>query len=171
MRKATIRFVISVCLLGRTRLVIIGFSWKLIFENFSNIPCYLVPFDRYILMSSIFSNNLSLRSSFNVKGKALYPYQAEGKNYSSIYIEFYYFFCEYKMRVNMSAPYVSKHFLTAIHSKFVFDEIFVFFGTVTINLHFSTLSKDSFPNFLFNCLLCAALEISFLHIFSVRVTT
>ena len=59
--------------------------------SFLHFPVTSSVLDPNILLSTLFSNTLSLCSSFNVREKTLNPYQATGHNYSSVYIEVYFF--------------------------------------------------------------------------------
>jgi len=57
---------------------------KLILMKFSQLPCYFVPLSPNILLSTLFSNTLSLRSSFNVSDQVSHPYKTRGKNHISV---------------------------------------------------------------------------------------
>jgi hypothetical protein len=56
-----------------------NFGWvqiiKLLIKQCFPLPCYLVPLRPYILFSTLFSNNRSLRSSFNVSAQFLHVTQ------------------------------------------------------------------------------------------------
>ena len=58
--------------------------WELQITNlfimqFSPLPCHLVPPDSNILLSILFSNTLSLRSSLNVSDRVSHPHKTTGK--------------------------------------------------------------------------------------------
>jgi len=46
---------------------------------FSPLPCYIVLLGPNILLSTLFSNTLSLLSSFNVSDQVSHPYKTTGK--------------------------------------------------------------------------------------------
>jgi hypothetical protein len=47
--------------------------------KFSPLPYYLVPLGPNILLNTLFSNTLSLRSSLNVNDQVSHPYKTTGK--------------------------------------------------------------------------------------------
>jgi len=49
-------------------------------------PCYPSLLGPNILLSTLFSNSLSLRSSLNARGQVSHPYKTTGKNYNSAYL-------------------------------------------------------------------------------------
>jgi len=70
-----------------------------------------------ILLSTLFSNTLSLRSSHNLSDQVSYPYRTTGKNssvYLYIYIPLYFWIANWKTKV--SAPNNNKHSLTSVCS-------------------------------------------------------
>jgi len=59
---------------------------KLLIMWFSPIPYYLVLLGPNILISTLFSSTLSLRSSHNVSDQVSHPYKTTGKNHSCVYL-------------------------------------------------------------------------------------
>jgi hypothetical protein len=60
---------------------------KLLITQFSPASCYFIPFGLNIILSTLFSNTLSLYSSLNVRVQISHPYKTKGK------IRVLYIFC------------------------------------------------------------------------------
>jgi hypothetical protein len=58
---------------------------KLFIKQFSQISLLFMFFGPNIVLSTLFSNTLSLCFSLNVRDQDLHPYRTTGKNYSSVY--------------------------------------------------------------------------------------
>ena len=101
----------------------------------------------YILLSTLFSNTLTLRSSINVNDQVSRPYKATGK-IIVLYILFFKFLdskLEHKRFCN------SKHSLTSICSyTYIYIYIYIY---ITVKMYFSCFCVLSltFANTVFNC--------------------
>jgi len=80
---------------------------KTLIMQSSPLPCYLVPFTPNIFLSTLFSNTLSLYSSFNVRDQVSHPHKTKG-NIMVLYIS-NFMFLDTNWKTKDSAPKGSKH--------------------------------------------------------------
>jgi len=85
---------------------------KFLIMWFYPLPCYLSLFGPNILLSTLFSNTLSLRSSLNVSDQVSHPYKTTDK----IWVLYILIFWIASWKTEDSAPNDSKHSLTSVCS-------------------------------------------------------
>jgi hypothetical protein len=105
--------------------------------NIIHSPVTSSLLDPNIFLSTLISNNLTLRSSRNVNDQVSHPYKTKGK-IVVLYILIFIFLYS-KMGKNYSSPKDSKHFLTSNFSQFLHEWNFgllMLFPIILILPHF-----------------------------------
>jgi len=111
----------------------------------SSLPCYLIPLMPNILISTLFSNTLSLCSSLTVRGQVQHPHKTTGK-IIVLYCFYIYVFGQQTGRQKLLDWIVAG--VPWIHLLSISSQMqFLFASVVHKHFNFATLSKDLVPIF------------------------